>query len=501
MFKKLFYLISIVALMAVSTQVQADVIFSDDFDHAMMDDWSRINYQGWYEQEVLGWPSPGGPWAIGDWDGYQSLPDDSGASPTLIAHPVINAVGNVMWGDPCDPNAPQTWRPGYEGPVLNGVLRIASTNGAWEHDRNSGAFLYKMVEGDFVAEVEVVAYDVFWHHLGSLMARVPNEGGAGADELWTQLNCFPLYGIGNRVMDKTGPGDSSATGVKGYPADRYLRLERVGNTFFYYTSPDGETWASLPGVEEGIVRDDMPAELQVGISQSNFTGDWLVNMDFDNFSIETASESEVVAHWPLDEGAGTVVADVVGGNDGEIVGNVAWIADGGVSFDGTAGNHVAVPNAEAIEFGDEDFTVSLWIRYPIGVDPLGRTEKFIVKGTNDAPGTGSRYEVFLDNSGDIRFTIDNGPDNKKSRVEQPAASVLTGEWAHLVGVRDAANDLMSLYVDGVLLGTATDSSGDISNGEPMFIGEAPYGGDSMSGDIKDVRIFNAALTEDQIGEI
>jgi len=70
-----------------------------------------------------------------------------------------------------------------------------------------------------------------------------------------------------------------------------------------------------------------------------------------------------------------------------------------------------------------------------------------------------------------------------------------------VAVRDAANDLMSLYIDGVLLGTATDSSGDISNGEPMFIGEAPYGGDSMSGDIKDVRIFNAALTEDQIGEI
>jgi len=209
----------------------------------------------------------------------------------------------------------------------------------------------------------------------------------------------------------------------------------------------------------------------------------------------------MVAHWPMDEGAGTVVADVVGGNDGEIVGNVTWIADGGVSFDGTVGNHVAVPHAEAIEFGDEDFTVSLWIRYPIGVDPLGRTEKFIVKGTNAAPGTGSRYEIFIDNSGDIRFTIDNGPDNKKSRVEQPAAPVLTGEWAHVVAVRDAANDLMSLYIDGVLLGTATDSSGDISNGEPMFIGEAPYGGDSMSGDIKDVRIFNAALTEDQIGEI
>ena len=184
MCKKLFYLISLVLLLVMSAQVKAEVIFSDNFDRAMMDDWSRINFQGWYEQTVLEWPSPGGPWSIGTWDGYQSLPDDSGVSPTLICHPVINAVGNVQWGNPSDPNAPETYRPGIDPntPLLNGVLRMSSTNGAFEHDRNSGAFLYKMVEGDFIAKVEVVAYDVFWHHLGSLMARVPNSGEAGADE-------------------------------------------------------------------------------------------------------------------------------------------------------------------------------------------------------------------------------------------------------------------------------------------------------------------------------
>ena len=296
--KTLFYFGSLVVLL-VGVHVQAEVLFSDDFDHAMADDWSRVNYQGWYEQEVLATPYPGGPWTIGGWDGYQSLPDESGASPTLIAHNFIDATGNVQWGDPNDPNAPQTWRPGYEGPVLNGVLRYAGTNGAWENDRNSGAFLYKMVEGDFVAEVQVVAYDVYWHHLGSLMARSPNPGAAGLDENWTQVNCFPLYEIGNRVMDTT-LGVTSTAGVKGYPPDRYLRLERVGNTFYYATSPDGETWTSLPGVEDGIVRDDMPAELQVGITHSNFTGDWLVNMDFDNFVLETPSDP---AEQAVEEGA------------------------------------------------------------------------------------------------------------------------------------------------------------------------------------------------------
>ncbi|UCE49580.1 MAG: hypothetical protein JSW47_05435 [Phycisphaerales bacterium] len=302
MCKKLFYSISIVMLLVICAQVQAQVIFSDDFDHAMMDDWSRINYQGWYEQDVLGWPSPGGPWVIGDWDGYQSLPDDTGVSQTLIAHNVINATGIGHWGDPDDPNDPEAWRPGYEGPVLNGILRFSSTNSAWEHDRNTGPFLYMMVAGDFVAEVEIVSYDYWWHHLGGLMARSPNPDGVGANENWTQVCCFPLYGIGNRANDTT-MGATSWIGVKGYPPEPYLQLKRVGNAFYYYTSPDGLTWTSLPGLEDGVVRDDLPAELQVGIFHSNFTADWLVNMDFDNFIIETVSELEVAGELLVDVSA------------------------------------------------------------------------------------------------------------------------------------------------------------------------------------------------------
>jgi len=291
MFKKLFYLISIVSLMAVSTQVQADVIFSDDFDHAMMDDWSRINYQGWYEQEVLEWPSPGGPWVIGNWDGYQSLPDDSGVSPTVLAYNYINTFNAGMG----EPNLPQAWTPGYEGEVFNGVLRITATNSAWEHGRNSGPFLYKMVEGDFVAQVEIVAYDYWYHDMGGLMARDPNPD---PNENWTQVCIFPLWGAGNRVNDTT-EGETSWLGTKGFPCDSYLRLQRVGNTFSYYTSPDGVTYSSLmtlsdpddpnsPMIPLVVDRPDLPAELQVGIFQSNFTPDWQASMDFDNFIIETA---------------------------------------------------------------------------------------------------------------------------------------------------------------------------------------------------------------------
>lgn len=291
MFKKL---ICLVILMALASTAQA-LIWSDDFDHAMMDDWSRINYQGWYEQNVLGWPSPGTAWTIGDWDGYHSIPDaTSGVSPTLTAHPFIDTFnyGDNKWSE--DPVQP--WYPGYEGEVFNGVLRTSNTGGAWADGGATGPFLFKMVEGNFEVEVEVVSQDNWWHNLGGLMARVPNMMEPTADgklsavsndpatENWVYLTYFPLYDVGNHVRD-TVNGVSTEMGIKGYPCDPYLKLQRFGNTFYFKTSPDGVTWTSLPGLEAGIVRDDMPLELQVGIFGANYTGDWIGNLDFDNLSI------------------------------------------------------------------------------------------------------------------------------------------------------------------------------------------------------------------------
>jgi regulation of enolase protein 1 (concanavalin A-like superfamily) len=272
-------LICLVAVMALASTAEA-LVWSDDFDRAMTESWDRINYQGWYEQNVLGWPSPGGPWVIGDWDGYQSLPDAAtGVSPTLIAYNFVDTF-NIGRGE----GEPQSWTPGYEGEVANGVLRIASTGGVWADQGNTGAFLYKMVEGDFAAQVEVVSSDNFWHNVGGLMARVPNPDGLGENENWVYLTYFPVWNVGNHIRD-TVSGASVEMGIKGYPCDPYLRLERSGNTFYFETSADGATWVSLPGLEAGVVRDDMPAELQVGIFHANYTPEWATAMDFDNFSI------------------------------------------------------------------------------------------------------------------------------------------------------------------------------------------------------------------------
>jgi hypothetical protein len=157
--------------------------------------------------------------------------------------------------------------------------------------------------------------------------------------------------------------------------------------------------------------------------------------------------------------------------------------------------------SDVLDFGDESFTISLMVRYD--AHP-GDTDRWIIKGTHGAPGTGSRYEIFQTSGDQLRFAIDNGPDNIKSslRPEGTNAAIITGDWVHVVAVRDAEIDLMSLYADGVLLGTLAEGSGDISSGEDMYIGESTDETETaMAGDMDDVRIINAALSQDVLHSI
>jgi lysophospholipase L1-like esterase len=215
-----------------------------------------------------------------------------------------------------------------------------------------------------------------------------------------------------------------------------------------------------------------------------------------------------VAHWPMDEGSGTVVTELVDSNNGTIVGldpAMAWLPPGGaqgggVRFDNIDGNHIEVPNAYVLDFIDESFTISMLVRYPV---PPTDNDRWFIKGTHEAPGTGSRYELFHTGSNStVRFSIDNGPADVKSKLEVHDSVFVTGGWVHVVAVRDAVHDTLMIYANAEFQGGIADKSGDISNGEPLWIGESTdETGTAMSGDINDVRIYNYALSADEINDL
>ena len=212
-----------------------------------------------------------------------------------------------------------------------------------------------------------------------------------------------------------------------------------------------------------------------------------------------AQDSLMVAHWPMNEGVDTVITDLINGNNGAMIGlNTAdaWLEEGGVSFDNLDGHHIEVPHADSYNFGNDSFTISMLVRYQ---DTPMDTDRWIIKGTHGSPGTGSRFEVFRTSGNTVRFAIDNGQADIKSRVEVSDESFITGDWVHVVAVRDTSAGKLSLFANGMLIGSGDDTSGDISNGEPLWIGESTdEDGTAMSGDIREVRLYNYALGKGDI---
>ena len=206
------------------------------------------------------------------------------------------------------------------------------------------------------------------------------------------------------------------------------------------------------------------------------------------------------AYWMLNETSGTIAHNVTGDTvlAGDLEGTTlpTWTTGyfGNCLTFAANGQRVYVPSSSAIDFGDEDLSVSLWAIQPVSFS--GQYEVFI-KGTIGSgafPGSGKRYELYRKDS-NFRFAIDDTV--TKSEISVATTSFCTGNWVHIVAVRDTMANQIRLYADGVLKGTATDSTGSISQTEPLYLADGVF----TNGAIDDVRIYRYALTPEQITEI
>jgi hypothetical protein len=66
------------------------------------------------------------------------------------------------------------------------------------------------------------------------------------------------------------------------------------------------------------------------------------------------------------------------------------------------------------------------------------------------------------------------------------------EWHHIVGTRD--KDKTYLYLDGVLVNSGVNNDRNVNTGSSLFISSDT----SFNGAIDEVKIYNRALSEDEI---
>jgi CotH kinase protein/Lamin Tail Domain/Immunoglobulin I-set domain len=177
--------------------------------------------------------------------------------------------------------------------TAGGVLHWRNTGEGWEVPGHAdGPFLYKLVSGDFDAQVEVAGVTYVTWSDGGLMARVPDLADAGPGEDYVTAMLFSSStAAGSAQQNRLRWADDNVTGnswTSGIYGHRFLRLERVGNTFNYYTKASaGDAW----GLRETITRNDFPATLQVGLQHGTFSGN-AADRQYDNFVLNIGGSGE-----------------------------------------------------------------------------------------------------------------------------------------------------------------------------------------------------------------
>jgi hypothetical protein len=136
------------------------------------------------------------------------------------------------------------------------------------------------------------------------------------------------------------------------------------------------------------------------------------------------------------------------------------------------------------------FTVSAWV-------DLASTRTYATAVSQDAAVDSSfylQYSSANDAWAFARVTADSGV---RAVSKAPPA---TGQWTRLAGVYSAPDGRLTLYVNGVMQGTARVTAPIAGHGD-LVIGRAKFAGgptDWFPGKIKDVEAFQVALTASQV---
>ena len=158
------------------------------------------------------------------------------------------------------------------------------------------------------------------------------------------------------------------------------------------------------------------------------------------------------------------------------------VSNGAFVFDGT-GDYIDASVSSTFT-GNQMYTFSSWIKpnsHPsgyIGVFGIG------TNSTNDSIG------LFLDSGTIIHLTYGN------NLVTTTYATI--GEWVHITGTYDGTG--RTIFVNGKLVGTDSYSSLTLA-GTTFRLGSNLVGGQNFNGSIANFRLFNRALTTDEIYQL
>jgi hypothetical protein len=243
-----------------------------------------------------------------------------------------------------------------------------------------------------------------------------------------------------------------------------------------------------------------------GVLESNKTYYWRVD-EFDGatthkgdvWSFRTIpyipiTDPNLVGWWKLDEGSGTMALDWSGhGNNGMVKGGPLWVVghdDDALQFDGVD-DYVEVPHDPSLTV-DTEVTVMAWINTERHNSAGGDWQAILAK-SNDPRS----YSFYTYTNGTLHFSAGASPYIGSNSADQ----VPLNEWVHVCAM--VVEGHHQYYINGEDAGTG--GTGTVLPGTAdtaaFRIGLSQEGGNNFLGMIDDVRIYNKALTQDEIQQI
>lgn len=201
----------------------------------------------------------------------------------------------------------------------------------------------------------------------------------------------------------------------------------------------------------------------------------------------------MIGWWRLDDGQGTTLQDASGKNHhGSLLKEGEWL-DGRVGkalkFRGKQ-SQVVIADTEALRVAG-DLTIAVWGRIDSRTTDWVR---LIGKGASNTRNYGLWFESPPGNR--ILFQQGDSPSTYTSVFGTVTTAV--GAWYHLAGVVEG--NLLHLYVNGKKDGSQPRVKAPPTSAEPFTLGAADFH-EGLIGALDDARIYNRALTDQEIEQL
>jgi hypothetical protein len=216
-----------------------------------------------------------------------------------------------------------------------------------------------------------------------------------------------------------------------------------------------------------------------------------------SFTTMDEPDIEPVGWWRFDEGQGSTAGDSSGGNNGTLIGNTSWVAGRigpyALEFDGD-GDYVEIPDDDSLDIAGQ-MTICAWIKCD-----MSGFRTILAKQPGDF-----LYDFY---PGNYMFYIYNGRLRLSHEAIIPdyvryesSSSVVLGLWQY-VAVTIIQNGDVNFYIDGLGAGTVPqEGTFGVFNNEPVRIGIRKGGRYDFDGAIDEVRIYNKALSAEEIEQL